>query len=392
MASRILVLGGDGFLGWVSALGLSAAGHEVGVVDSCIRRAYDVELGTSSLVPILGFADRVGVWEAVSGHRMEVFEGDICDAEFITAVVERFEPDTVVHFAEQRSAPYSMIDRAHAVHTQVNNVVGTLNVLYAIAGRDVHLVKLGTMGEYGTPNIDIEEGWLEVEHNGRSDRVLFPKRPGSFYHLSKVHDSHNIEFACRVWGVAATDLNQGVVYGVETDETRLDPGLATRFDYDQVFGTVLNRMVVQAVLGDPLTVYGSGEQVRGMLDIRDTVACVRLAVEHPAAAGEFRVFNQFTEQFSVRDLAERVVRLSPVDVKIDELDNPRVEAGTHYYNAAHTKLVDLGLRPHLLDDDTVTDLLRVAEKHIHRIDPAVIPPTINWRSTSNPLDMRGTDT
>jgi UDP-sulfoquinovose synthase len=391
MPLRILVLGGDGFLGWVSALGLSAAGHEVGIVDSGIRRDYDVELGTSSLVPILSLVDRVGVWEAVSGHRLEVFAGDVCDADFITGVVDRFEPDTVVHFAEQRSAPYSMIDRAHAVHTQVNNVVGTLNVLYAIAGRDVHLVKLGTMGEYGTPNIDIEEGWLEVAHNGRRDRVLFPKRPGSFYHLSKVHDSHNIEFACRVWGVAATDLNQGVVYGVETAETLLDPGLATRFDYDQVFGTVLNRMVVQAVLGDPLTVYGSGEQVRGMLDIRDTVACVRLAVEHPAAAGEFRVFNQFTEQFSVRDLAERVARLSPVDVQIDELDNPRVEAGTHYYNAAHTKLIDLGLRPHLLDDTTVTGLLRVAESHLRRINPAVIQPTINWRRTDNALEMRGAD-
>jgi UDP-sulfoquinovose synthase len=378
-------------LGWVSALGLSAAGHEVGIVDSGIRRDYDVELGTSSLVPILSLADRVAVWEAVSGHRLEVFAGDVCDADFITGVVDRFEPNTVVHFAEQRSAPYSMIDRAHAVHTQVNNVVGTLNVLYAIAGRDVHLVKLGTMGEYGTPNIDIEEGWLELTHNGRRDRVLFPKRPGSFYHLSKVHDSHNIEFACRVWGVAATDLNQGVVYGVETAETLLDPGLATRFDYDQVFGTVLNRMVVQAVLGDPLTVYGSGEQVRGMLDIRDTVACVRLAVEHPAASGEFRVFNQFTEQFSVRDLAERVARLSPVDVRIEELDNPRVEAGTHYYNAAHTKLIDLGLRPHLLDDTTVTGLLRVAEQHLDRINPAVIQPTINWRRTDNALEMRGAE-
>jgi UDP-sulfoquinovose synthase len=375
----------------VSALGLSAAGHEVGIVDSGIRRDYDVELGTSSLVPILSLADRVAVWEAVSGHRLEVFAGDVCDADFITGVVDRFEPNTVVHFAEQRSAPYSMIDRAHAVHTQVNNVVGTLNVLYAIAGRDVHLVKLGTMGEYGTPNIDIEEGWLELTHNGRRDRVLFPKRPGSFYHLSKVHDSHNIEFACRVWGVAATDLNQGVVYGVETAETLLDPGLATRFDYDQVFGTVLNRMVVQAVLGDPLTVYGSGEQVRGMLDIRDTVACVRLAVEHPAASGEFRVFNQFTEQFSVRDLAERVARLSPVDVRIEELDNPRVEAGTHYYNAAHTKLIDLGLRPHLLDDTTVTGLLRVAEQHLDRINPAVIQPTINWRRTDNALEMRGAE-
>jgi UDP-sulfoquinovose synthase len=382
---RILVLGGDGFLGWVSAMHLSGAGHDVAVLDSGVRRAYDAELGTSSLVPIAPLAERVGVWRAVGGRPMEVFDGDVCTPGLVAGVLERFGPDAVVHFAEQRSAPYSMIDRDHAVHTQVNNVVGTLNVLYAIAGRPVHLVKLGTMGEYGTPNIDIEEGWLDVTHRGRRDRVLFPKRPGSFYHLSKVHDSHNIEFACRVWGVAATDLNQGVVYGVQTDETRAEARLGTRFDYDQVFGTVLNRMVVQAALGEALTVYGSGAQVRGMLDIRDTVACVRLAVEHPAAAGEFRVFNQFTEQFAVRELAERVRALAPDEIKIDELDNPRVEADAHYYRAAHTKLLDLGLQPHLLDDATLTGLLRLAHTHRDRIDRSVIRPTIDWRRTTNAL-------
>ena len=362
---------------------LSAAGHDVAVLDSGLRRDYDAELGTSSLVPIATLAERVGVWQAVSGQRIEAVAGDVCTPGLVAGVVERFGPDAVVHFAEQRSAPYSMIDRDHAVHTQVYNVVGTLNVLYAIAGRPVQLVKLGTMGEYGTPNVDIEEGWLELTHRGRRDRVLFPKRPGSFYHLSKVHDSHNIEFACRVWGLAATDLNQGVVYGVETDETRADARLGTRFDYDQVFGTVLNRMVVQAALGEALTVYGSGHQVRGMLDIRDTVACVRLAVEHPAAGGEFRVFNQFTEQFAVRELAERVRALAPEEIKIDELDNPRVEADSHYYRAAHTKLLDLGLQPHLLDDVTLTGLLRLAHTHRDRIDRSVIRPTIDWRRTTN---------
>ena len=364
---------------------LSAVGHVVGVVDSGVRRAYDVELGTCSVVPIGSLAERVACWEGVSGRRVEAFVGDVCDAGFVDAVMEGFVPDAVVHFAEQRSAPYSMIDRAHAVHTQVNNVVGTLNVLYAIggAGRRVHLVKLGTMGEYGTPNIDIEEGWLEVEHRGRRDRVLFPKRPGSFYHLSKVHDSHNIEFACRVWGVAATDLNQGVVYGAATGETARHPLLATRFDYDQVFGTVLNRMVAQAVLGEPLSVYGSGRQVRGMLDIRDTVACVRLAVEHPAEAGEYRVFNQFTEQWSVRQLAERVARVAGPGCVVEEVANPRVEADAHYYNAAHTKLLDLGLEPHPLTDETVAGLLALAAAHRERINPAVIQPTINWRNTTN---------
>ena len=386
---RVLVLGGDGYLGWPSALHLSAAGHTVAVADSGVRRAYDVELGTASLVPIATLAERVACWEDVAARRIEAYVGDVCDPGFVDAVMGGFGPDAVVHFAEQRSAPYSMIDRAHATHTQVNNVVGTLNVLYAIAsaGRPVQLVKLGTMGEYGTPNIDIEEGWLELTHRGRRDRVLYPKRPGSFYHLSKVHDSHNIEFACRVWGLAATDLNQGVVYGAATPDTARHPALATRFDYDQVFGTVLNRMVAQAVLGEPLTVYGTGAQVRGMLDLRDTVACVRLALEHPAAAGEYRVFNQFTEQHSVRALAERVARVAGPATVIEELANPRVEAGAHYYNAAHTKLLDLGLVPHSLSDATVAGLLELAAAHRDRIDPGVIHPTIDWRSTSNPIGV-----
>jgi UDP-sulfoquinovose synthase len=278
-----------------------------------------------------------------------------------------------------------MIDQAHAVHTQVNNVVGTLNLLYAIAeaDRDIHLVKLGTMGEYGTPNIDIEEGWLEVTHKGRTDRMLFPKRPGSFYHLSKVHDSHNMEFACRIWGLRATDLNQGIVYGVETPETVLDDRLATRFDYDGVFGTVLNRMVVQAVVGDPLTVYGGGRQIRGLLDIRDTVECIRIACEHPAAAGEFRVFNQFTEQMSVGEIANTIAEAFPGPTQIEHLDNPRVEAETHHYNATHTGLVELGLEPHLLEDTLIESLFSVVGRHKERVEHSVIQPTVRWRETSS---------
>ena len=242
-----------------------------------------------------------------------------------------------------------MIDRAHCVYTQVNNVVGTLNLLYAIAehNRSIHLVKLGTMGEYGTPNIDIEEGFIEITHRGRTDVLPYPKRPGSFYHLSKVHDSHNIEFACRIWGIRATDLNQGVVYGQKTEETSLHPDLATRFDYDGVFGTVLNRFCVQAVVGHPLTVYGKGGQTRGMIDIRDTLACVELALLNPADEGEFRVFNQFTESWSVLQMAELVATVHPKAV-LEHMDDPRVEKEEHYYRAAHTKLLDLGLVPHLL--------------------------------------------
>jgi UDP-sulfoquinovose synthase len=384
---RILVLGGDGYLGWPTALYLSRRGHDVGIVDNCVRRSYDHEMGVESLVPILPIHQRVRRWKDVSGLSLETFVGDLTDASFVDEVFGRFGPETVVHFAEQRSAPYSMIDRRHAVYTQVNNVVGTLNLLYAIAEHDpqVHLVKLGTMGEYGTPNIDIEEGFIEVTHKGRTDVLPYPKQPGSFYHLSKVHDSHNIQFACRVWGLRATDLNQGVVYGQQTDETTLDPGLATRFDYDGVFGTVLNRFCVQAVVGHPLTVYGKGGQTRGMLDIRDTLACVELAVCHPAAEGEFRVFNQFTESFSVRQMADMVAEAYPGPVEIEHVDDPRVEKEEHYYRAAHTKLLDLGLVPHLLEKPTIRALLGVAEEFKDRAELSAVRPLIRWSRTTNPI-------
>jgi UDP-sulfoquinovose synthase len=280
-----------------------------------------------------------------------------------------------------------MIDQAHAIYTQTNNVVGTLNVMYAIGDidRDIHLVKLGTMGEYGTPNIDIEEGWLDVEHNGRRDRVLYPKRPGSFYHLSKVHDSHNIEFGCRIWGLRATDLNQGVVYGADTAQTRLDPRLATRFDYDGVFGTVLNRMVIQAVLGHPLTVYGNGSQTRGLINIVDTVECIRIASENPAQRGEFRVFNQFTESLSVREIAETIAREYPGEATIEHVENPRVELEDHYYNAKHSRLEELGLKPTLLSATLIDHLFDVVERHRDRVDLAAIMPTVRWRETTSEL-------
>ena len=384
---RILVLGGDGYLGWPTALHLSRRGHEIGIVDNYVRRQYDHEMGVDSLVPILPLAQRVRLWHEVSGLEIESFPGDLTDAEFVNDVFDRFEPDAIVHFAEQRSAPYSMIDRKHAVYTQVNNVVGTLNLLYAMAerNRDIHLVKLGTMGEYGTPNIDIEEGFIEITHKGRTDVLPYPKQPGSFYHLSKVHDSHNIQFACRIWGLRATDLNQGVVYGQQTDETTLHPGLATRFDYDGVFGTVLNRFCVQAVVGHPLTVYGKGGQTRGVLDVRDTLACVELALNHPADEGEFRVFNQFTESFSVRQMADMVATAYPGKVRIEHVDDPRVEKEEHYYRAAHTKLLDLGLVPHLLEASTLRDILAVADEHRDRVDPSAIGATVNWREASSRL-------
>jgi len=385
---RIAVLGGDGYCGWATALYLSSKGHAVAIVDNFIRRQWDHELSAQTLTPIQPLSERLRAWYRLTGRVIDLYIGDVTDYEFLLTSLLSFEPDTIVHFAEQRSAPYSMIDRKHAVLTQVNNVVGTLNVLFAMreALPNCHLVKLGTMGEYGTPNIDIEEGYLAVEHNGRKDVLPFPKQPGSFYHLSKVHDSHNMMFACKIWGLRATDLNQGVVYGTMTREVALDEALINRFDYDEVFGTVLNRFCVQAAIGQPLTVYGKGGQTRGFLDIRDTVRCIELACLNPAAAGECRVYNQFTEQFSILDLAFKVQQAGKalgLNVEIDHLPDPRVEAEHHYYNARHSKLVDLGLQPHNLSDSLLDSLVNIAVKYKDRVDPALMLPQVNWREPRN---------
>src|ERR1700683_3449525 len=387
---KILVLGGDGYLGWPTALHLSALGHEVTVVDNLVRREYDREMGVHSLVPIAPLQDRVTKWEQISGHAVDVRIGNLTDAAFTYGVVAEAHADAIVHFGEQRSAPYSMIDREHAVYTQVNNVVGNLNVMYAIQEIDpeIHLVKLGTMGEYGYPNIDIEEGFIEITHKGRTDVLPYPKQPGSFYHLSKVHDSHNIMFGCKIWGLRATDLNQGIVYGTVTDEVALDEALINRFDYDEIFGTVLNRFCVQVAAGHPLTVYGKGGQTRGFLDIRDTVRCIEIACLNPAAQGECRVFNQFTEQFSVLDVANLVqaaARKLGMEAEINHMPDPRVEAQEHYYNAKHSKLIDLGLKPHFLSQSLLDSLMNIAVKYRDRIDLSLIQPNVNWRSTRNDL-------
>jgi len=382
---RILVLGGDGYLGWPTAMYLTRHGHEVHIVDNYLRRRMHSEAGSGSLTPIApDLATRTRVWHEVTGTTITATEGDLTEWPLVEQLFREFSPDTVIHYGEVPSAPYSMMDRDRAALTQYNNVISTLNVLWAMHAYapDSHLVKLGTMGEYGTPNIDIEEGWIEIAHNGRSDRMLYPKMPASLYHCSKVHDSTNIEFCCRVWGLRATDLNQGVVYGTDTEETRLDDRLATRFDYDGVHGTALNRFCVQAVIGHPLTPYGKGGQTRGFLNILDTLRCVELASLKPAAPGEFRVFNQFTEQFSINELAELVCRAAKevgIDAEIRHVDNPRVEKEEHYYNARHTALVDLGLEPHLLSETLVGDMFEVIQRHRGRVIAEHIMPATTWR-------------
>jgi UDP-sulfoquinovose synthase len=385
---RIGVLGGDGYCGWATALHLSKQGHTVAIVDNYVRRQWDHELGAQTLTPIRPLTDRLRRWQELTGLSIDLAVGDVTDYEFLSSFVREFEPEAIVHFAEQRSAPFSMIDRKHAVGTQVNNVVGTLNVLFAIREfePDCHLIKLGTMGEYGTPNIDIEEGYIAIEHNGRKDVLPFPKQPGSFYHLSKVHDSHNMMFACKIWGIRATDLNQGVVYGASTPETAMDEALINRFDYDEVFGTVLNRFCVQAAIGHPLTVYGQGGQTRGFLDIQDTVRCIELACLEPAKRGECRVFNQFTEQFSVLELAHMVQAAGKdlgLRVHVEHIPDPRVELEQHYYNAKHSKLLDLGLQPHYLSGALLDSLMNIAVRYRDRADASMLMPRIDWRNSMN---------
>ena len=382
---KILIVGGDGYLGWPTAMYLANRGHAVTVVDNFHRRLWDLEIGASSLVPILSLQERVGLWERISNKPIGMEVGDVTDYPFVEHVFKKYDPEAIIHYGEHRSAPFSMLSRHHAVLTQVNNIVGTMNILFAMhdLSPDSHLVKLGTMGEYGTPNIDIEEGFLEINHNGRSDLMPYPKQPPSFYHLSKVHDSHNIMFVCRAWGLRSTDLNQGVVYGIHTDETALDAGLATRLDYDDVWGTVLNRYCVQAAIDHPLTVYGKGGQTRGFLDIRDTLRCVELATIYPAAPGEYRVFNQFTEQFTVLELAHKVAEASTKlgwEPMIENVDNPRVEAEEHYYNAKHTKLLDLGLEPHFLSETLIDHLLETVRRHSSEVNRRLLYPTHSWKA------------
>jgi UDP-sulfoquinovose synthase len=379
---RVLVVGGDGYCGWATALHLSKLGYDVAILDNLIRRHWDATHRIDTLTPIAPIDRRIAAWQRLTGKKIGLFIADVADYAQLAPAIESYAPDAIVHFGEQRSAPFSMIDREHAVMTQTGNVTGTLNMLFAMRdyAPNAHLVKLGTMGEYGTPNIDIEEGYIEIQHNGRRDVLPYPKQPGSFYHLSKVHDSDNISFACRIWGLRATDLNQGVVYG-NANETGDDPELVNRFDYDGLFGTVLNRFCVEAVVGHPLTVYGAGGQTRSFIDLRDTVACVELSIANPPDPGRLQVFNQFTEMFSVLELAERVQRVATkrgLDAAIEHRENPRVEREAHYYNAKNTSLLSLGLMPHLLEDTTIDAMLDLAEKHRDRVDLAQINPNVQW--------------
>jgi UDP-sulfoquinovose synthase len=381
---KVLVLGADGYLGWPTCMYLSKRGHEIHGVDNYFRRNAAFDLNCEPLFHTPNLAGRTKIWEEATGNKINIHIGDITDYDFLLGIFRDFGPDAVVHYAEQPSAPYSMIDRDKAALTLQNNLMSTLNVAYAVneAKPDCHIVKLGTMGEYGTPDIDIEEGWLEITHKGRKDKFLFPRQASSLYHTTKIQDTDMLWFYVRTWGLRVTDLMQGPVYGISTEEADINPQLMPHFNYDEIFGTVINRFVVQAVAGHPLTVYGKGGQTRGYLNINDTMQCVRLALENPATEGELRIFNQVTETFSVIDLAEKVKMVGDrlgYDVKVQEVENPRIEQEEHYYNPKYTGLIELGLDPHYLTDEVLEEFFEVAGRHKDRINKDAILRGIRWK-------------
>jgi len=358
---RVLIAGVDGYLGWALSIYLARKGHEVAGIDNYLRRSWVGEMGSQSAIPIAKMADRLLAYRKNLGQNLRFYKGDLTDYNFVLNAYKSFQPEAIVYLGEMPSAPYSMVDVHHAVFTQTNNVVGTLMTLYAVADAvpDCHIVKLGTMGEYGTPNVDIPEGFFDIEYRGRKDRLMFPRRAGSWYHQSKVHDTHNVEMACRLWGVRSTDIMQGVVYGTKFEGMEDDSDLATRFDFDQSFGTAINRFCAQAVIGLPLTPYGKGKQKRGFIPLCDSMQCLTLAIENPPERGEYRTFNQFQEVYSIHELAEKVQAVGKkhgLKVAIEALENPRIEMEDHYYNPDHQHLLDLGYKP-THDMDTELDIV-----------------------------------
>lgn len=385
---KVFIAGIDGYLGWAFAQYMTARGHEVAGVDKMLRREWVAEVGSQSAIPIYSREERLQAFKERFGKELDFRYGDLLDYEFIKGFLAEFQPDTIVHLGQLPSAPYSMIDQAHCVFSQQNNVIGNLNLLWAMkeVAPEAHLLKLGTMGEYGTPNVDIPEGFFEIEYRGRKDKLPFPRQAGSFYHQSKVHDSNNTMFACKIWGLRATDVMQGVVFGTRIDEMGEDPRLRTRLDFDESFGTAINRFCCQAVIDHPLTLFGAGHQKRGFLPLRDSMQCLAIATENPPEPGEYRVFNQFEETYNVTELAEMVRDVAGglgMDVEIYNYDNPRKEMEEHYYNPDRQHLIDLGYQPtHDVKAEMkimIQDLMEHKERILDKID--VLVPDIRWDGT-----------
>ncbi|BFR47534.1 NAD-dependent epimerase/dehydratase family protein [Nitratidesulfovibrio sp. HK-II] len=393
---HILILGGDGYLGWPSAMYFSARGHQVTVVDNYFRRKACIDVDADFLYPVPSLPERARIWHKATGREIKVILADLSDSEtmrglfsgavrYTWALDERFTglPHTILHYAEQPSAPYSLLDYRRANITLANNLITTNNLMFAVKdfAPDTHIIHIGTMGEYGTPNIDIEEGWLDIEHKGRRDRFLFPRQASSIYHTSKIMDTDLFWFGIRTWKLRMTDLMQGPVYGIETEESRVDERLRPYFNYDEIFGTVINRFVVQSVARHPLTVYGKGGQTRGYLNICDTLQCVYKSFETPANPGELRIFNQITETFTVNELAERVQRVGTERghaVQVNHVENPRKEAEEHYYNPAYQGLQGIGVTPHPLTDDVLHGFFAIVEEHKANIKPELFLKGVRW--------------
>ena len=394
--NHVLILGGDGYLGWPTAMYFSIRGHKVTVVDNYFRRNACKELDTGMLYPVPSLLERAKIWHKITGKEIKVIVGDLNEPDLMRGLFDgkikynwslnnKFTgiPETVVHYAEQPSAPYSLINYKYADITLINNLRVTNNLMWALRdyAPETHVVKLGTMGEYGTPNIDIEEGWIEIEHKKRKDKFLFPRQGSSIYHTTKIMDTDLFWFGVRIWGLKVTDLMQGPVYGIETEETKIDESLNTIFNYDEIFGTVINRFIVQAVSGYPLTVYGKGGQTRGYLNIKDTLQCVYKSALSPAKAGELRIFNQITETFSVKDLAKKIFKVGNErdhNVKIDHIENPRKESESHYYNPVYQGLLNIGVKPNFLTDEVVNSIFKIVEKYSKNIRKDVIFRGIKW--------------
>ena len=392
----ILILGGDGYLGWPTAMYFSSRGHKVTVVDNYFRRNICEEKNIGILFNTPNLIEKSKIWFEQTGYMINVIIGDLSDPELLKSIFlkKRYTdyPDnkllnetfsTVIHYAEQPSAPYSIINNHTSNFTLKNNLLVTNNLLFTIKdiSPETHIVKLGTMGEYGTPNIDIEEGWIDIEHKGRSQKFLFPRQASSIYHTSKIMDTDLLWYGVRTHGISVTDLMQGPVYGIETDESLVHESLRTIFNYDEIFGTVVNRFMTQAVVGHPLTVYGSGTQTRGYINLKDTMQCVYLSAKTPAKKGELRIFNQITETFSVNELANLVLNAASeinIQCEIKNIENPRTEAENHYYNPSYHELSKLGVKPNLLTKETLIHMLKIIKGYRGNINPEIIFNKVKW--------------